>query len=96
VAGRVVWVVRFAGRDGALAFAPPTHRLAAINEANQKILGLTLRSRPAWLLAMNFSVYSGQWLAVVGFLPSIYAPAAVASAQAGWLTSLASSGQYCG
>jgi MFS family permease len=41
------------------------------------------------LLALTFGMYSGQWLAVVGFLPSIYAKAGIASATAGWLTALA-------
>jgi predicted MFS family arabinose efflux permease len=39
------------------------------------LLRLTLRSRGVWLVALCFSMYSGQWLAVVGFLPSIYAQA---------------------
>ncbi|MBC7649780.1 MAG: MFS transporter, partial [Vitreoscilla sp.] len=74
------------------ADAPP----AAINKANQKILGLTLRFWPTWLLALSFAVYSGQWLAVVGFLPTIYALAGVASAQAGWLTALAAAANMVG
>jgi predicted MFS family arabinose efflux permease len=55
------------------------------------LLGLTLRSRPAWLMALTFAVYSGQWLAVVGFLPSIYAKAGIAITTAAWLTALAAS-----
>eukprot|EP01036_Dinobryon_divergens_P005135 gene5135-6808_t len=35
---------------------------AALNPPNQKILSLTLRSGPAWLLALSFAAYSGQWL----------------------------------
>ena len=54
-----------------------------------RLLMLTLRSGPVWLLALTFGMYSGQWLAVVGFLPSIYAKAGIASATAGWLTALA-------
>lgn len=41
----------------------------------------TLTSRGPWLAALVFATYSGQWLAVVGFLPSIYAQAGLA---AGW------------
>ena len=37
----------------------------------------TLASAGPWLAALSFAVYSGQWLALIGFLPSIYA-------QAGW------------
>jgi MFS family permease len=58
-------------------------------DRDKKLLGLTLRSRPAWLLALSFAVYSGQWLAVVGFLPSIYVHAGVANTTAAWLTALA-------
>ncbi len=53
------------------------------------LLALTLRSRPVWLMALTFAAYSGQWLAVVGFLPTIYAKAGVASTTAAWLTALA-------
>ena len=54
-----------------------------------RLLMLTLRCGPVWLLALTFGMYSGQWLAVIGFLPSIYAKAGIASATAGWLTALA-------
>ncbi len=56
---------------------------------DRQLLGLTLRSRPAWWMALSFAVYSGQWIAVVGFLPSIYAQAGVAIGTAAWLTALA-------
>ena len=74
----------------------PADAKTMVSTANQKILGLTLRSRPAWLLALSFAVYAGQWLAVVGFLPTIYALAGVASAQAGWLTALAAAANIVG
>ncbi|AMO23782.1 MFS transporter [Ramlibacter solisilvae] len=45
-------------------------------------LARTLRSPGPWLIALSFAVYSGQWLSVIGFLPSMYA-------QAGWSASLA-------
>lgn len=61
-----------------------------------KLLHLTLRSRPAWLLAVSFAVYSGQWLAVVGFLPTIYALAGVPITLAGWLTALAAASNMTG
>lgn len=57
------------------AFAP-----GALKAAGQKAIskdrqlpGLALRSRLAWWLALSFLVYSGQWIAIVGFLPSSYA-----------------------
>ena len=33
----------------------------------------TLEQRGPWLVAFTFAMYSGQWLAVIGFLPSIVA-----------------------
>jgi len=49
----------------------------------------TLGTRGPWLVALTFGMYSGQWLAVVGFLPSIYAAAGVGGALLGVLTALA-------
>jgi MFS family permease len=49
----------------------------------------TLEARGPWLVALTFGMYSGQWLAVVGFLPSIYAAAGVSGALLGVLTALA-------
>jgi MFS family permease len=49
----------------------------------------TLGSRGPWLTATSFAVYSGQWLAVIGFLPSIYTQAGVSGAATGVLTALA-------
>ncbi len=49
----------------------------------------TLSARGPWLVALTFAMYSGQWLAVVGFLPSIYAAAGVSGATLGGLTALA-------
>jgi MFS transporter, CP family, cyanate transporter len=42
-------------------------------------LGRTLRSRGPWLIALTFAVYSGQWLAVIGFLPTVYADAGLSA-----------------
>lgn len=49
----------------------------------------TLGARGPWLIALMFGVYSAQWLAVVGFLPSIYAQAGVQGAWLALLTALA-------
>ncbi len=80
----------------ALWLLPADVQPARANTANQKILGPTLRSEPAWFLALTFAVYLGQWLAVVGFLPTIYGLAGVASALAGWLTALAAAANIVG
>lgn len=52
-------------------------------------LAQTLSARGPWWLAISFSMYSGQWLAVIGFLPSIYTQAGVGGAATGVLTALA-------
>jgi MFS transporter, CP family, cyanate transporter len=49
----------------------------------------TLTSRGPWLVALSFAMYSGQWLAVIGFLPAVYAAAGVSGAATGVLTALA-------
>lgn len=49
----------------------------------------TLVAPGPWLVALSFAVYSGQWLAVIGFLPSIYAQAGVAGSISAVLTALA-------
>lgn len=50
---------------------------------------LTLAAPGPWAVATTFAMYSGQWLAVVGFLPSIYAQAGLGAAAAAPLTALA-------
>lgn len=49
----------------------------------------TLSSQGPWVVAWSFAAYSGQWLAVIGFLPSIYAQAGVESSTAATATALA-------
>ena len=49
----------------------------------------TLTSRGPWLVALSFAMYSSQWLAVIGFLPSIYVQAGIGGAAVGLLTALA-------
>jgi MFS family permease len=46
----------------------------------------TLAAPGPWLVALAFAMYSGQWLAVIGFLPSIYVQSGIAGATAGVLT----------
>ncbi|HET9642882.1 MAG TPA: MFS transporter [Burkholderiaceae bacterium] len=50
---------------------------------------LTLSRPGPWLLALIFASYSSQWLAVIGFLPTIYEQAGVEAATRGGLTALA-------
>ena len=61
-----------------------THNAA--NDAWPKRLALTLQSPGPWLVALTFAVYSSQWLAVVGFLPTVYAELGLAAGTAGVLS----------
>ncbi len=49
----------------------------------------TLSAPGPWWVALCFAMYSGQWLAVVGFLPSIYTQAGLLGATLGSLTAFA-------
>lgn len=49
----------------------------------------TLRALPPWGLALAFLMYSGQWLAVLGFLPALYHEAGWSGWALGGLTALA-------
>lgn len=65
--------------------ADPAHQGRADWRARMR---RTLAAPGPWLLGLSFAVYSGQWLAVVGFLPTIYAEAQVGPTVAGALTAL--------
>jgi cyanate permease len=49
----------------------------------------TLHAPGPWLVAIAFCVYSAQWLAVIGFLPSIYRASGVTPGLAAIATALA-------
>lgn len=79
--------------------APPGRRVATPTESistgapppgdTSEALLRTLREPTVWLLALCFAAYSSQWLAVIGFLPTIYSEAGVAATLAGPLTAVA-------
>jgi len=48
------------------------------------------------LLGLSFTVYSGQWIGVIGFLPTIYAQTGVEPALAGVLTALVAAANIIG
>lgn len=68
---------------------PPSTSVAGGGPALAARVRRTLGSRGPWLVALSFSVYSSQWLAVIGFLPAIYTQAGVSGAATGVLTALA-------
>lgn len=48
-------------------------RLAGPAAGDRGRIARTLRAGGPWLACVGFAVYSAQWLAVIGFLPTIYA-----------------------
>ncbi len=86
----LAWLVLWRVPPDTVLFPPQPATEKSVHATDRlALLRLTLRSRGAWLVALSFAMYSGQWLAVVGFLPSIYAQAGVASGSVPWLTALA-------
>lgn len=56
----------------------------------------TLSAPGPWLVALSFAMYSGQWLAVIGFLPTIYAQGGVAGGISAVLTALVAGANMVG
>jgi MFS family permease len=77
-----LWLARAVPRDAAVAPTQEPMRWPTR-------LRHTLSARGPWLIAAAFAVYSSQWLAVIGFLPSIYTQAGISGAATGVLTALA-------
>ena len=74
--------------------AVPADRLRPVAPGNASIgwssrLRATVGARAPWLVGLTFAVYSAQWMAVIGFLPAIYAGAGVPAAWNAVLTALA-------
>lgn len=85
-----VWVVVAVPPDSAATTAGMAGSASASASPAWAVrLRETLTSRGPWLVALSFAMYSGQWLAVIGFLPSVYAAAGVSGAATGVLTALA-------
>ncbi len=81
-----VWVLRSVPADGQHAPASTAGDVPVTGWWGR--LRLTLRAPGPWLVALSFAMYSGQWLAVIGFLPTIYAQAGVAGGLSAVLTAL--------
>jgi len=56
----------------------------------------TLAAPGPWLVAVTFAMYSGQWLAVIGFLPVVYTQAGVSGTATAVLTALAAAANMVG
>lgn len=70
-----VWLWHSVPPDGRTSPATPAPDAAA---AWRSRLRRTVGATGPWLVALSFAVYAGQWLAVIGFLPSVFTPAGAA------------------
>jgi predicted MFS family arabinose efflux permease len=68
---------------------PPGPARPGVAPALWPRLARTLRAPGPWLVALGFFLYSGQWLAVIGFLPTIYSAAGFEAATVAALSALA-------
>jgi len=75
-------------RSAPVAAASPSPWLARLRQ--------TLAAPGPWLVAMSFALYSGQWLAVIGFLPTIYVQSGITGAAAGVLTATVAAANMVG
>lgn len=60
----------------------------AVRPSILHMVRLTLSSRDVWIIALIFGAYAAQWVALIGFLPTIYAAAGIQGTTAGFLTAL--------
>jgi CP family cyanate transporter-like MFS transporter len=81
-AAAVWWWVPEPAPSPATASASPT----GVASDWLRRLRLTLGSPGPWWIALSFAVYSGQWLAVIGFLPTIYTGMGLSAALTGVLS----------
>ncbi len=83
------WLVRRVPSDRARREAAPPAAAPAAPAPWSARLRTTLTCWGPWRVAITFSMYSSQWLAVIGFLPAIYAQAGLSGQVAGLLTAFA-------
>lgn len=81
-----VWVWQVVPADAARLKVSTAGRTS--NEHWNRRLLKTIKAPGPWLVALSFAMYSGQWLAVIGFLPSIYTQAGFSAASTALLTSM--------
>jgi len=66
--------------------APSIANSGSFNAGWKQRLALTLESPGPWLVALTFAAYSSQWLAVIGFLPTVYAQLGLSAGVGGVLS----------
>lgn len=86
LAALLVW--RSVPSDAARAMVPSRAGMPARSAPWPQRVALTLRTTGAWHVALAFAVYASQWMAVVGFLPAVYAGAGISAGASALLTSL--------
>lgn len=94
MAGALVWAVpaTAAPHDA----TPSSAGAQTVAPAWVARLRQTLSAPGPWLVALTFAMYSGQWLAVIGFLPAIYTQAGVSGGATGVLTAAAAAANIVG
>lgn len=80
----MVWLARAVPSDEVLRRRQTLSSSAT--ESWRTRLRWTLRSGGPWWISLSFAMYSCQWLAVVGFLPTVYAQMGMSSTLNGLLT----------
>jgi cyanate permease len=64
----------------------PSEQTNANNSAWRERLKSTVTKEGPWLVSLGFAVYASQWMAVVGFLPTVYAQMGLSAGLTGVLT----------
>jgi cyanate permease len=66
--------------------AVPSEQTNANNSAWRERLKSTITNKGPWLVSLSFAVYASQWMAVIGFLPTVYAQIGLSAGLTGVLT----------
>lgn len=85
-----------AGREPTGQQKPASTPPADSTMTAMQMLRETLGSAAVWLVALTFGVYAAQWMAIIGFLPSVYAAAGVSGTTAGALTGVVAGANIIG
>ena len=84
-----------ASAAGALAPSGPEPSASVLRALGQRV-ALTLRAPGPWFVALTFAVYSSQWLAVVGFLPTVVAQTGMSPVRAGFVAAAVAAANILG
>ena len=90
----MVWLARAVPSDAVLRQSQAGSN--AVVERWPARLRLTLQSGGPWWIALSFAMYSCQWLAVIGFLPTVYAQLGMSSTLNGLLTATVAAANMLG